>query len=145
MQITFTILYIIITFDLFIIRKEIFWLLFWVQILHQRVLLIATNVSAFSHYVRPYISTSSTQCSMNILVLKAAIKMTVESARFSSFFTKFCYIWWLFRVLHSPFWKIIKYYKKFWENEKNILIIQLPKCPLLEPKIFIVQWTKIQK
>ena len=54
------------------------------------------------------------------LVPKAAIKITVKMARFSLFSCNFCYVWWFFGVLqhiwHSPFWKIIKYCKKFGEN-----------------------------
>ena len=53
------------------------------------------------------------------LVPKAAIKIIVKIARFSSF----CYIWWFFRVLqhiwHSPLWNIIKYYNFFSENEEK--------------------------
>ena len=54
------------------------------------------------------------------LVTKAAIKITVTILHFPH---NVCYIWWFFRVLrhiwHTPFWKIIKYSKKFGENEEK--------------------------
>ena len=56
------------------------------------------------------------------LVPKAAIKKTVKIARFSSFSSNFCYIWWFLWVLqhiwHSPFWKVIKYCQKCLEKMK---------------------------
>ena len=57
------------------------------------------------------------------LVPKMAIKITVKIARISSSSCNFCYIWWFFQVLqhisYSPFWKIIKYCKKFGENKEK--------------------------
>ena len=58
-----------------------------------------------------------------VLVPKAAIKIIEKIARFSSFSCNFCHIWCFFWVLqyiwHSSFWKIIKYCKKFGENEEK--------------------------
>ena len=74
-----------------------------------------------------YAYSKQANCTLwTFLVLKAAIKIKVKIARFSSFSKNFfCYIWWFFRVLqhiwHSPLWKIIKYWNKFWNNEEKSL------------------------
>ena len=93
-----------------------------------------------------YAYSKQANCTLwTFLVLKAAIKIKVKIARFSSFSKKnFCYIWWFFRVLqhiwHSLLWKIIKYKFFHLENEEKSsqLLLLLLKWPLLEPKMFTV-------
>ena len=67
------------------------------------------------------------QCTMNIFGSQSRHLNTSENCKVFSFPLNFSNIWWFFWVLlhiwPSPLWKIIKYCKKFWENEKKIFQI----------------------
>ena len=88
------------------------------------------------------------QSTVNIFGSKSGHFSNGIIRRFFFIFSKnfFCSIWWFFKVESAKYTvvvelgKIIKHSKNFGEMKKTLHFLLLFKWPLLEPKMFTVQW-----